>query len=110
MWEQIPRGESMKYKTIKEYLDSNNKKVVSKGVLTVEKEISTANNRVQVMYNRLLSDASLKDELTDDIKNGIAYIEFLESCLKQLKNHEYELHNEIEEYSIYDMKKTLGIE
>ncbi|MBO5180082.1 MAG: hypothetical protein J6B87_07055 [Clostridia bacterium] len=100
----------MKYDRIKETLNSNKKSKVNKTLKDLEEELTRCNKRVQVMYNRLLSDSSLKGELEGDIKSGIEYIEYLKGCKKTLENHKYELYNEIIEYDIYDMKKQLGLE
>lgn len=100
----------MKYDIVKEALESNKKSKVNKTLKDLDDELNKCNKRVQVMYNRLLSDDTLKGELEDDIKNGIEYIEYLKGCKKTLENHKYELYNEIVEYDIYDIKKQLGLE
>ena len=98
----------VKYEQIKDILSNDNKKTVNKFVEQMEQDIEKTNKSVQIGYNRLLKDGE-DDKLKEQIKSSIGYLEFLNQWIVVVKNHQYELNNDIEEYDLYDIKKQLDL-
>lgn len=98
----------VKYEQIKDILSNDNKKVVDKFVEQMEHDIEKTNKSVQIGYNRLLKDGE-DDKLKEQIKTSIGYLEFLNQWIVVVKNHQYELNNDIKEYDLYDIKKQLDL-
>ena len=98
----------VKYDTIKECLESNDKKVVNKVKKQVEQDIKRTNKSIQVLYNKMLKNGQNDTDL-ERIKSSIGYLDFLNQWLPSIEDHLFELQNDIKEYDLKDIKKELGL-
>ena len=98
----------MKYDTIKECLESNNKKTVARVLKQLNADIDKTNKSIQVLYNKMMKNGQNDVDL-ERIQNSIGYLEFLKQWLPVVEDHHFELNNDIKEYDLKDIKKELGL-